>query len=433
MSKQKIPTSLAPEVFIDQVAGNLQVKGWDEPEVVVQADPQNLHLEDQEDVVRVSCQSDCEIRLPSGAAVQVGSAEGEARFRLLDDSLTIGVVHGSLFLRNVAETKAETIHGELLAKQVAGDLEVNQVHGNVLARDIQGSCRLLNVQGNLDLRDVEGDIQVTVDGNMRLRLSLMMGSQYQLEAGGNVHVRLPEDASLRLNLNSGGFITVRLPDERKVTQEESCELTLGDGSGTMNITAGGSIYLSARDSGLDEDEAAGSSPSGMPDDFNEQIARQVEAQLDAQLGMMNRQLNEQMATLTASLGRAGMSADEAERIMRQARERSERSNAQAQEKVRRAQEKLERKLEAGRRRDEQRASQGSSQRPGQRPGQGTWGARFGRGAFHVNFPPTPPGPPVPPKEAVSDEERLAILRMLEQKKITLEQAEQLLSALEGKE
>ena len=80
-----------------------------------------------------------------------------------------------------------------------------------------------------------------------------------------------------------------------------------------------------------------------------------------------------------------------------------------------------------------RRKPGASQRAKQRPGQGTWGARFGRGAFHVNFPPTPVGTQGPPKEAVSDEERLAILRMLEQKKITLEQAEQLLSALEGKE
>ncbi len=36
-------------------------------------------------------------------------------------------------------------------------------------------------------------------------------------------------------------------------------------------------------------------------------------------------------------------------------------------------------------------------------------------------------------EPVSEEERLIILRMLEQKKITMEQAEELLSALEGKE
>jgi hypothetical protein len=36
-------------------------------------------------------------------------------------------------------------------------------------------------------------------------------------------------------------------------------------------------------------------------------------------------------------------------------------------------------------------------------------------------------------EPVTEEERLMILRMLEQKKITLEEAEILLSALEGKD
>lgn len=412
MSKQRVPTSLVPEVIIEQVAGNLQVKGWDAAEVAVQAEAQDLHLEDQDDSVRLSCQSDCEVRLPGGATVQVGEVHGEARFRLLDDSLAVGAVHGSLFLRNVAETQVEAIHGELLARQVAGDLAVNQVHGNVLARDIQGRCRLGDVQGNLDLRDVEGDISAAVDGNMRLRLSLLMGSEYHFEVGGNAHVRLPADASLRLVLRSGSDISVKLPGEGKVYKQELCELTLGGGAGVLTITAGGSIYLSAREN---DDET--SEPAAIPDDFSEQIARQVETQIEAQLEMMNRQMD----SLTASLGRAGMSAEEADRIMQQARERSARSTAQAEAKMRRAQEKLERKLEASRRREEARSNQGG------------WGARYGRGAFHINFPPTPPVPPTPPKEAVSDEERLAILRMLEQKKITLEQAEELLAALEGKD
>jgi hypothetical protein len=42
--------------------------------------------------------------------------------------------------------------------------------------------------------------------------------------------------------------------------------------------------------------------------------------------------------------------------------------------------------------------------------------------------PTPPGTP---SEPVAEEERMAILKMLSEKKITAEQAEQLLSALEG--
>jgi hypothetical protein len=42
-----------------------------------------------------------------------------------------------------------------------------------------------------------------------------------------------------------------------------------------------------------------------------------------------------------------------------------------------------------------------------------------------------PNPPAPPSEPVSEDERMAILKMLEEKKITAEQAELLLSALEG--
>jgi len=89
--------------------------------------------------------------------------------------------------------------------------------------------------------------------------------------------------------------------------------------------------------------------------------------------------------------------------------------------VRRAQEKLERKLEAARRRQEAKAQ--AAERREQMRSRRTW-------SFEI---PTPPVPPMPEKEPVSEEERLMILRMLEQKKITLEEAEQLLSALEGKE
>jgi hypothetical protein len=39
---------------------------------------------------------------------------------------------------------------------------------------------------------------------------------------------------------------------------------------------------------------------------------------------------------------------------------------------------------------------------------------------------------MPPAEPVSDEERMLILRMLEQGKISVADAEQLLAALEGK-
>jgi hypothetical protein len=60
--------------------------------------------------------------------------------------------------------------------------------------------------------------------------------------------------------------------------------------------------------------------------------------------------------------------------------------------------------------------------------------RYGVG-FDRPTPPVPPVPPVPPRpqsEPVTDEERLTILKMLQDKKISLQDAEKLLAALEGK-
>jgi hypothetical protein len=45
--------------------------------------------------------------------------------------------------------------------------------------------------------------------------------------------------------------------------------------------------------------------------------------------------------------------------------------------------------------------------------------------------PQPPKPPKPPAEPVSDTERMAILKMVADKKITADEASRLLAALEG--
>jgi hypothetical protein len=58
-------------------------------------------------------------------------------------------------------------------------------------------------------------------------------------------------------------------------------------------------------------------------------------------------------------------------------------------------------------------------------------ARHAHGAWSFSIP-TPPTPPTPQGDPVTEDERLMILRMLEQKQISMEEAEQLLSALEGK-
>ena len=413
MEKISVTTSSAPEVIIKDAFGNLYLKGWDRSEVTVTAAPDNITLEESDDVVRLSCRSDCTVRLPHETSLQVNSAKGAVRAKLLHDQIIIGDVHGQVDLRDVSEVRIEKVYGNLRVRRVAGDLTVPLVKGNATLRSISGNCILENVKGNIDFRDVDGNIETSVNGNVRIRLSTLSGSNYRVEADGNIHLRIPQDANVVLDMTSEAeVIRVKMPEASQTIKQRDYTLTLGSEQAFMKLSAKGNIYLSASET-WDESEAD-EAYTPLPENFGDQIAEQIEAQIDEQMEMMNRQLNEHFDRLSESISKSGLSEDEVERIMEQARVKSERASVRAQEKMRRAQIKMERKLEATRRRNEMRAK--STSRRGRT--KGSWSVKI-------------PTPPAPPTDPVSEEERIMILRMLEQKKISPEGAEELLSALEG--
>lgn len=409
MNKQTIPTSMAPEVIVEHIHGELQVRGWDRPEVVVSANSDDLSLEEQDDTLRLSCQGSCDVRLPHGASLHIGRAHANTAVKNLHDQIDIDEVDGSLSLREVAGVQIERIHGELYIRSASGDLRVGRIDGNASIRDLRADCVLEQVDGNLDLHNVEGCIQAQASGNARLRLSQMIGDEYHVRADGNLHCHIPPDASCKLVLSSDSeLIRLRLPEISQTYQQAQYDLAIGGGVATVSLSAGGSLYLFSDQSAWSRREDLEVDFEGLSEEFNQQIAEQID--------QMTHQLNEQMAHLSDQINRAGLSQQEAERIVEQALAASERETSRAQEKLRRAQEKLERKLEANRLRSQVAADRRTR--------------AYGRGSWSFTAP-TSPSPPAEPH--VSDEERLMILRMLEQKKITPAEADQLLAALEGDE
>ena len=427
MGTQSIPTSLAPEVIIAQVSGDLYVKGWDRPEVTVMARQGDLTLEKQNDEVHLSCRSNCDIRLPHGTTLKVNEVDGNAQLKLLEERLMVGEVRGSLAIRDVVSAQVETVHGNVSVKGVSGDFEARQIKGNAEVRKIQRNCYLEEVQGNLDGWDVEGEVRMHVRGNVYLHLSVMSGADYRIHSDGNVHCYLPEDASLKLSLSSQGeMIKVRLAGQSSTIHQAQYELTLNGGEASLEVSAAGSIHLFSKQPEWGEvDETDFEADLGSkPEEFSHQVAQQVEAQIQAQLEMVTHQMNEEVARISERLSSSGLSPEEIERIVEQARQTSERKSARVQEKLQRAQEKMERKLEAALRRHERRAEEFDRR------------TRYGKHAWSFQWPTpsmsiTPSQPPE--KEAVTEEERLMVLRMLEQKKITPEEADRLLAALEGRE
>ena len=177
----------------------------------------------------------------------------------------------------------------------------------------------------------------------------------------------------------------------------------------------------------DKEEGIGSETEGVgiSEDFSRQIAQQIEAQIQTQIEMVMNQMNQEIDQILEHINQVGLSPEETERIMENARQTSEHEINRMQKRMQHAQEKLERKLEAAQRRHERRNEELDRRTRAHR--KHSW-------SFQWNSPPTSTvSHQLLGKEPVNEEERLMILRMLEQKKITLEEADQLLAALDNNE
>ena len=421
MDKQFATTSSTPHILLN-VSGDLRLKGQDEFEVTAKSDnPEELSLESRDDQVVIRSSANCSVRVPRDAVIQIQAVHGDAVIKALDGDLSIDIINGDLEVRSVGGINIGTVNGNVSAKNVDGDFNIDHTNGDLSARRVQGDFKVSGkVSGNLSLSDIGGSATASADGNITLRLDPAPGHQFEFSCQGNLFCRLSEEASVEISVPKASQVMVDLPGIHASAPVQSpYALTLGEGDAKITLSADGNVTLDTHtpDWGMEDfDIDVGSEVEGMADAVSQQISQQVESQMR----MIEEQLNSQLTSLSMRLSAAKLTEDQARRIEERAREASLRATQRAQERVRRAQDKMEQKLAAAQRKMEHRSQAREH------------ASRHGRHAFNFNFP-TPPTAPTSTSEPVSEEERLIILRMLEQKKITMDQAEELLSALESKD
>lgn len=419
MEKRITTSSPSPKVIL-KVDGNLTLKGWDEMEILAKSSSQNdLAFEQSNEQVTILGEGDCSVRVPLNSQVTVERVEGNAIIKSLDSDLVITRVDGNLTLRGIGQVDLDKLDGNLVAKNISGSLTMIRIDGNATLKDIQGDLTVKDaIHGNLVLKDIDGNVQASASGNVTSSFDPAPGNKYAINAGGNILCRIPEDASLKLEIPKASSIMVKLPGAVAANHGRApYSQVLGEGDSEVLLSAGGNVLLA----GMPPDWEDTNLEVEIGKDFEdiaETFGSQVTQQFETQMQMLEQQIEAQLAGLTTMVGTSGFTPEQAEKISLRAKEAGERASLRAQERIQRSQERLERKLEAARRRAEMRTRTAELAARDRRRREETY-----------EWAPTTP---ILDEEQVSEEERLAILQMLEQGKITPEEAEQLLMALEGR-
>ena len=300
-----------------------------------------------------------------------------------DASLFIERIGGDMALRGVmGSIKINEIDNDLSVRDV-GSIAIEAIHADFSLRGAKGNLSIKSVGGDVSIRDVEGNISLdSVADDLALR-----------GARGNVKVNVGEDVVVYLEPKADGNYSITAGDDILLVLKPNANVTLSMNGEEIDVDW----------PGIDKQE-----------DVTDRVLvlGDGSAKIKLSAGGDIRVTNDAEAGNSAEdFGNfAGMNFDWSgfgERISRQVEQATARAAKRAEEAARRVERHAERHA---------RRWKGNVK-------VGRWNWEMG--------PKGVPIPPSPPSEPVAEEERLAILKMLADKKITAEQAEQLLSALEG--
>lgn len=315
---------------------------------------------------------------------------------------------GAILVRLHSECTLFVPYGSIVKAAVGGDLRVENV------------AKLeATVGGDLSARDVSALAGANVGGDLSARACLLVAGERNFAAGGDANVKLSEQNE-PINLSAGGDIHIDVTNRsnlslRLMSSSGVREFAIGSGGGLLTVTAGGEIYVN----GAPGHENSEGAYRPFAFDFGNVLSH-MDGWIKAEnLDGMARDLSEKLRV-------------KFEHRFNKVRERAERHTERAAERARReverAQRNAERAIHQGAkwatswgtdRQDPnvtqaQRQGQTVTATPKQEQTSEPRGARVERA----------------PAEPVGDQERLMILKMVEEKKITVEQADQLLRSLE---
>ncbi len=401
------------------VKGDARIQGWDEPKLQAETEEGEdiLSVEESEGEVTLECRGDLRLMVPSSSQLEVAEARGDLAVEAVMGPVTIGAVAGDLSLRGTGSCSVISVAGDAAARGVDGDIELGSVAADFSVRDVHGSVSAKGVGSDLYIKGVSGGIAAVVGADVSITLDPEADESYSIQAGSDIHCRLADDASARIEVHAGSD-SVTIDKERFDVESLGggrYVVTAGEGGPTVSLHAGDSVAVVGLSSDgedfVDFGEHFAEEFSHMADG----IARQVEVSTTSAMSRVSEHLASLSETLPEVLEASGIAGVEAERI-------AEKVRASSEKVAQRAAERAQKRAERAARRAERRAAKAERMAERRRE------RSLGKERFVIKRTRRGPGPE---SEPVSDEERLAVLRMLQEGKITAEEAATLLKAIGG--
>ncbi len=295
--------------------GGVKIEGVDETQVQCEIDaPQLATLIEENGHVYLTANSSCNVTVPMASAIEIEKGMGSISIHNIQGSVRIEKVLGNLVMDGIDSARVEKIGGNCAIRNASGAVHLGKVGGNLII-DKAGSLYCEKVGGVCKARDIGGDFKVDkVGGGFKaehitgLTGVSRVGADFQaadlalgddLHAGGDIRIArlsFKNDVALfaggdvvlslddsvegaRMGLNSGGYhIRIIHEDDDVSVEAKKYDYEFGNPRFHVEITAGGKVLIGEA---LDEEVGSVGDLSGFfayeESALNEMIKERVES------------------------------------------------------------------------------------------------------------------------------------------------------------
>jgi hypothetical protein len=228
-----------------------------------------------------------DVRAEDVASMQVLDCEADLRFSGGD--LHAEVIHGDMRVTDAGSVRVRHVHGDMWLERLTGGVQVEATHGDARLSQVEGAAVLGIVAGDFRASVVQGPLTASqVHGDAQLEGPFPAPEGYAVSALGDAHIRLAAEDDVRLTVRAMGRVRSSLPLTPSADGSTTYTATLGEGKVRIALTANGDLRIEAAGGGREDvrgpgerRRATGTDSFADLSDLGERIRQQVTASLAA--------------------------------------------------------------------------------------------------------------------------------------------------------
>jgi hypothetical protein len=250
---QQIIAVEAEVTIVVKAHGNLDIIGWDRPEVGITTDINVQKIRHEKNLLRLLFVEDCELSVPQTASLIIERVSENVRMRDIQKLVTVNRVQGNLTVRNACQINISRVSEDCLLENIEGEVEIGRVGETLKGKNIQASIKVERVSGQVRLHGLGSGVDIRSGDSIEASLTESNQQEIFLKASENIFLHLPVNPDVALQVKSGGeSIELDTGDIQKKLNEPRCEMRIGNGSQKVVLDAGNRVKVTGEI--LDEKE-----------------------------------------------------------------------------------------------------------------------------------------------------------------------------------